>query len=285
MQSYTMGIPNPGSSLFEPTIELLKRIGINVSYDGRSFEGELEGMEIFSKVFLMRPQDIPSAIAKGVIDCGICGWDCVVESSLENQLVKIVEMNYSKKSRMPAQVVVFSKFFSEVEDNQSITITTEYPNMTKKLFKEVPEKNIDFSHGTTEAKVMADMYGFGVGVVETGKSLKDNGLKIIKVLLISPAVLMAKISTPELEGFGQMLTGALYAKRFQFITMNADTNAKDQIISILPSFKSPTVGSLENGEFSISTVVSISVLADLLLKLKLLGATDILGSDINFAIK
>jgi ATP phosphoribosyltransferase len=282
---FILGVPNPGSSLFESTIGLLGRIGITVSVNGRSFEGEIEGMRMFDKVFFMRPQDIPLAISKGIIDCGICGWDCVVERALEKQLTKIVELNYSKKSQKPVRIVVFSKLFLEVKNAGNITITTEYPNITKKFFSDVPAENIDFSHGTTEAKVVAGMFDYGVCVTESGKSLLDNGLNIVKELLISPTVFMAKISTPEMEGFGQMLSGALYAKRFQLITMNADKKAKEQIISILPSFKSPTVNSLENGEYSISTVVEISDLANLLLKLKLLGATDILGTDINYVIK
>ena len=284
-QGFTLGMPNPGSSLFEPTIELLKRIGVSISYDGRSFEGGIEGMDIFSKVFLMRPQDIPSAIARGVINCGICGWDCVAESSLENQLVKIVELNYSKKSRKPAQIVVFSKRFKDLRDDKGITVTTEYPNITRKLFPNTPSENIDFSHGTTEAKVVAGMYDYGVCVTETGRSIKDNELTVVKVLLVSPTVFIAKEKIRELEGFGKMLAGALYGQSFKFVFMNADAEAKERIVPILPSLKSPTVLPLDNSEFSIATMVETSALANLLLQLELLGATGVVGIGTDFVMR
>jgi ATP phosphoribosyltransferase len=284
LKTYVIGLPNPGSSLFEPTLDLFKKIGIQIYYNDRSFEGTIAGTEIFSRVFLMRPQDIPSAISKGVIDCGICGWDCVAESALERKLVKIAELNYSKKTTKPVKVVLFSQRFMSLEDNESITVTTEYPNLTKGIFKNVLRENIDFSYGTTEAKVAAGMYDYGVCVTESGKSLEDNGLHIVKVLLESPTVFMTKFPVQELANFGRMLEGALFARKLQLITMNADAEAKGKILPILPALKSPTVTSLADGGFSISTVVEKSAVADLLLKLKLYGATGIIGTDINFAI-
>jgi len=112
-----------------------------------------------------------------------------------------------------------------------------------------------------------------------------SNLHIVKVLLISPTVFISRQPAPELKSFGQMMEGALFAKRFQLITMNADVDAKKKILPILPALKSPTICCLEDGGFSVSTVVEISSVADLLLKLKLYGATDIIGTDINFAIK
>jgi len=285
LKKYILGLPNPKSSLFEPTIELLKKIGITIRYNGRSFEAEVKGVEIFGKAYLMRPQDIPNAIAKGFLNCGICGWDCVVESSLEKKLAKISELNYGKKLAKPVKIIAFSKNFSTLKKSERTTVTTEYPNITRAAFKGVPHENIDFSYGTTEAKVAAGMYDYGVCVTESGKSLIDNNLRIVKVLLVSPTVFMAKATRPELKSFGQLLEGALYAEKFQLVTMNVDADAKDKIMHILPAFKSPTVSYLEEGGFSISTVVEIGKMADLLLKLKSLGATGIIGTDINFAIK
>ncbi|MFA5925638.1 MAG: ATP phosphoribosyltransferase [Parcubacteria group bacterium] len=285
LQKFVLGIPNPGSSLFDSTVQLFNKIGVQVAYNGRAFEGEIEGVDIFGKACLMRPQDIPNAISKGTLDCGICGWDCVVESGLENKLVKISELNYGKKLTKPVRIVAFSRKFSTLKENESITVTTEYPNITRAAFKNIPQENIDFSYGTTEAKVAAGMYDYGVCVTEGGKSLIDNNLQIVRVLLVSPTVFMAKLEAPELESFGKMLEGALLAKKLQLITMNADASVKDEILSILPALKSPTVSRLEDGGYSISTVVETKDVANLLLKLRQLGAAGIIGTDINFAIK
>jgi ATP phosphoribosyltransferase len=288
MKKFILGIPNPGSSLFDATMELLRKIGISVSYNGRGFEGKIEGTKLFEKVFLMRPQDIPSAIDENFIDCGICGWDCVVEAVLEDRLTKIVELNYSKKTNQPARIVVFSKHSSELATKlitkNRISVTTEYPNIAKKFFKDVPEADIVFSHGTTEAKVVAGMFDFGVGVTESGDSIRDNGLNIVAEILVSPTVFIAKTETPELKIFGEMLAGALHAKKFHKIKMNVSMEKKEKVLAILPSLRSPTINSLVDGGFSIETVVEISAVGDLLFELKMIGVTAILGNDVNYII-
>lgn len=81
MSKMVLGIPN--GNPFCLTMELFERVGLTADTNGRNFMVGLDGLEMFSHGLLMRSHDIPEAIMDGVIDCGICGWDCVVESGLE----------------------------------------------------------------------------------------------------------------------------------------------------------------------------------------------------------
>lgn len=94
-KNLVLGIPS--GSLYEATLALLKKIGIEVVVNGRGFTCEIRGSEIFSKAILMRPNDLPLAAKMGVVDAIIIGSDLYIESGLEKDLCKLVELQFSKK--------------------------------------------------------------------------------------------------------------------------------------------------------------------------------------------
>ncbi|MFA4833699.1 MAG: ATP phosphoribosyltransferase [Patescibacteria group bacterium] len=274
----TLGLPN--GSLFEPTIDLLKRLGITIRRNGRGFKAEIKGTSIFGKVLIMRPQDIPEALVDGIIDVGICGWDCVVEAELEKEIIKIVELPYGRNSRTSVRVVIFGKS-EELVDENNILVSAEYPSLARKVFKKA---KIRFSHGTTEAKVAYGRYNYGVGVVDSGLSLAENGLKILRVLLVSPTVLIAREQLPEIEYFGQLLKGGFEAENYRLIKMDVNRQDKEKILSILPSLQSPTVNRLANGNYAIETVAKNDEVVDLIFQLQRLGAKGILVQEMNILL-
>ena len=278
MRSLKLGIPK--GSLFKKTTELLEKVGIEIKTNGRSFRIEVHGIGIFSEGMILRPEDIPIAIERGILDCGITGWDWVVENGMENKLVKIVELSYSKKTMKPVKIVVFGKN-NILYDNDNIAVTSEYINLARKTFRKA---KIYFSSGTTEAKVVADMYTYGIGVTETGKSLEENDLQLVKIILISPVVLIARENLPEIKLFGQLLRGALNAEKLQLIKIDVSKGIKKSVINILPAIESPTVNALADGSFAIETVAQKHATADLLVKLQELGAKGIIVQDINLIL-
>lgn len=274
----TLGLPN--GSLFEPTIKLLKRVGVSVSVNGRSFSATIQGTTIFSQVLIMRPQDIPEALSDGVIDAGICGWDCVVEAKLENAVNKIVELSYGRSSRGSVRIVIFGKT-KKLVDEKGVLVTAEYVNIARKFFRNA---TVRFSYGTTEAKVAYGKYRYGVGVVESGQSLTDNGLEILKVLLVAPTVLISREKLPEVEYFGRLLKAGLGAENYRLIKLDADGKAKGKILRILPSIQAPTVNRLADGNYALETVIKKEEATDLIFQLQKLGARGILVQEINIIL-
>ncbi|MBU4256881.1 ATP phosphoribosyltransferase [Patescibacteria group bacterium] len=278
MKKFVLGIPN--GSLFKRTSELLGKIGIRVLVNGRNFEAGIEGSDIFKRAYIMRPQKIPNAIAKGAVDCGICGWDCVIESRLEAKLRKVMELSYSKTTGKPVRIIVFGKKKKFI-DEKHISVSSEYINITRSVFKKA---RIDFSYGSTEVDVLTGMYDYGICVTETGRSLEDNGLKIVRIILSSSTVLMAKEDHPAIRFFGQLLLGALDAERYQLIKMDVSRRIKERVLSILPAVQSPTVSKLADDSFAVETAVLKSETADLIIKLQKLGVRGIIAQDINIII-
>lgn len=274
----TLGLPN--GSLFEPTIQLLRRVGIAVGRNGRSFFATVQGTAIFSQALIMRPQDIPEALADGVVDAGICGWDCVVEAGSETAVNKVVDLSYSRSSRGSVRIIIFGKT-RELVDREDVLVTAEYVNIARKFFRKA---TVRFSHGTTEAKVAYGKYRYGVGVVESGQSLTDNGLKIVKVLLVSPTVMISRKKLPEIEYFGQLLKAGLDAENYRLIKLDVNSAVKDRILQILPSIQAPTVSRLADGNYALEAVIKKEEAADLIFRLQKLGAKGILVQEINIIL-
>lgn len=280
---FVLGIPS--GSLFDSTVALLRKVGIEVVVNGRNFIAEIRGSDIFSRAIIMRPNDLPLALKNGIVDGIITGLDMCLESGLEKELCMIVELNFSKKSRVPARVVVFCREndLDEIVDSEEILVSSEYMELARNIFK---KSKIVFSTGSTEIKVAIEEFGFryGVGVVESGKSLKDNNLKIVKVILTTPVIFAVQKESQEFEIFGQMLKGALEAEMFQLVKFNADSKDKERLIEILPAMESPTISNLADGMIAIETVIAKEAITDSIIAIRKNGGRNILVQNINISV-
>ncbi len=277
MKKSILGLPN--GSLKDSTLKLFKRVGVSVELNGRKFIFRISNSNLFSEGILMRPQDMPEALLDGMIDVAIYGKDWHEESGLGKKLVLVTELNYSKKTNQPARVAVFGKS-SKIIDNKKTLVASEYPNLTKKVFKKA---KIRFSHGGTEQKVAYGKYDFGVCVVETGNSLRENNLTITKEIMLSPVVLVAKKFNQDLKYFGDLLVAALEADKYSLLKLNVDKKLIDETIQVLPALKSPTISSLSSGDCAIETVVFKENISNLIITLKRIGGTGIIVQNLNLA--
>jgi ATP phosphoribosyltransferase len=271
----TLAVPN--GSLYEATSVLLAKVGMRVVINGRKFEARLEGSDIFDRAIIMRPQDMPEALIDGMADAAIYGYDWHMEVGLGDQLAVITELNYSKKTSQPVKLIVFGRQ-GELIDEEGVLVTTEYPRLTAQLFKRA---TIRFSHGGTEQKVAYGKYDYGVCVTETGESLRENGLAIVKTILVSPTVLVAKEDTPEIRYFGELLMGGLRAARLRLLKMNVSRDILPEVLQLLPALEAPTVNQLSNGDFAVETVVSKDQVANLIVGLRGKGVNGILSQEID----
>ena len=283
--NFTIGLPN--GSMQQPTLDLLAQIGIDICPQGRTGQIAIEGFDLFNQAILMRPQDMALALLQKQIDCAICGLDWVIETELEQGLPpdkaikRLTKLPLSRSIKKPASIVVFGRSDSPSLKTPSVTISTEYPNMTKAAY---PNAKLSFSHGSTEVKVALGQFDYGVCLTETGSSLRDNDLHIVNELLITPTVLIARDPVPELLAFGDLLMGALEAERHQMIKLNIDQKSKDQVINLLPALRSPTINTLSDKAYAIETVVPRSRTANLLIQLRTMGATDIVVQNLNAVV-
>jgi ATP phosphoribosyltransferase len=283
MKKLNLGLPK--GTLENPVLALLEKTGMKIIINGRNFVADIYGNEIFSKAIFMRPNDLPLALKAGIVDAIITGNDMLVESGLEKELKVLKQFDFAKKSMSSASVIIFARKDDEGEvvDSEETVFTSEYVEITKRLF---PKSKVIFSTGSTEVKVADPRFGFryGVGVTETGESLRYNGLKIVKTILVSPVVLVVREEIEELNVFGEMLAGALKAEKYQLVKFNIYSGRVEEILKILPSFRSPTVNHLADGAVAIETVIAKEELIDATIAIKKNGGKDILIQDINVTV-
>ena len=188
IQQIRIGIPK--GSLQESTLALFKSAGMSFFGSDRTLWLSSSDSEI--QPVLLRPQEIPNFVASGELDCGLAGWDWIVESNTGERLSLLADLCYSKRSFRPVKWVLAvseDSPWKTLEDlrtiNPPIRVSTELVRITDEWLAEKGIRaKVDFSWGATEAKppVFADAI---VDCTETGSSLRANRLVVIDTLLES----------------------------------------------------------------------------------------------------
>src|SRR6476661_7808131 len=181
-QILKLGIP--AGSLQEATARLFARAGYQITYTSRSYYPAIDDPEV--QCTLIRAQEMPRYVQDGSLDCGLTGYDWILEN--DAKVVELAELVFSKVSRRPVRWVLAVPNDSPVrgpKDLQGKRIATEVVNITRKwLASHGVTANVEFSWGATEVKPprLADAI---VEVTETGSSLKANNLRIVCDILQS----------------------------------------------------------------------------------------------------
>jgi ATP phosphoribosyltransferase len=239
----------------------------------------------------LRAQEISRYIESATFDAGLTGKDWILEN--ESNVKVIDDLVYSKVSQNPARWVLAvdaGSGYKVPEDLEGKRIATELVGVTKKFFSERGIKvDVEFSWGSTEAKVKEGVVDAIVDVTETGSTLRANGLKIIYNILTTNTQLIANNQSYEdpfkrekIEQIHLMLQSALEARKMVGLKMNVPEENLDTVVGLLPSLNAPTVAGLYKSEwFSVESVVSEEVVRTLIPKLLKSGATGIIEYSIN----
>jgi ATP phosphoribosyltransferase len=156
--------------------------------------------------------------------------------------------------------------------------------LTKRFFESRGiEADVRLSYGATEAKIpeIADAI---VEITETGRAIRQAGLRIIETILESYTEIIANpesFKDPEkAHAMGQLkslLDGSLAARGQVLVKLNVPDDRLDAVIAVLPAMKSPTISKLFGDRgYALETVVAKSEINILIPALKDNGATDIL---------
>ncbi len=279
----------PKGSLEQATIDLFKRAGWNITVSPRSYFPSVDDDEIV--MARLRAQEISRYVEAGTFDAGLTGKDWVLEN--ESDVKVIDDLVYSKVSQSPARWVLAVDAESDYrapEDLNGKRIATELVGFTRRFFAERGIKvEVEFSWGSTEAKVNEGVVDAIVDVTETGSTLRANGLKIIHTLLTTNTQLIANHKAYEdpfkrekINQIHLLLQAALEARKMVGLKMNVPSDRLEEVVSLLPSLNAPTVAGLYKSDwFSVESVVSEEVVRSLLPKLIKAGATGIIEYSLN----
>jgi len=95
-----LGIPK--GSLQDITVKLFKKAGFNITIPSRSYFPSIDDDEI--EAILFRAQEMSRYVESGTIDCGITGYDWILENN--SKVVRVAELIYAKQSMKPVKWVL-----------------------------------------------------------------------------------------------------------------------------------------------------------------------------------
>lgn len=278
----------PAGSLQESTGELFRNAGYKITFASRSYYPAIDDPEVHCT--LIRAQEMPRYVQDGSLDCGLTGYDWILEN--DAKVTELTELVFSKVSKRPVRWVLAvpnDSAVRSVKDLEGKRIATEVVNITKRwLAKHGVEAHVEFSWGATEVKPprLADAI---VEVTETGSSLRANNLRIVADLLQSTTRFITNdrsYADPwkkrKMDDMVLMLRGAMAAEGKVGLMMNVAKDRLSAVLKILPALQNPTVSSLSNSDWvAVNTVLDEDTVRHIVPQLKQAGATGIVEYPLN----
>jgi len=290
MNLLKLGIPK--GSLEKATLRLLEKSGWRISVNHRNYFPEINDETV--RCSLLRAQEMSIHVENGAIDAGLTGRDWTQEN--ESDVVIVADLVYSKVSLNRTRWVLAVSADSDIKELSDLRgkkIATELVNYTRKYFAQRGiDVKVEFSWGTTEAKIVAGLSDAIVEVTETGSTIKAHGLKIIHELMQSNTILIANKDAWEdswkrskIQQIALLLQGALRAENMVGLKMNVPQERLDGIVKILPSITSPTIANLfQSNWVSIEVMIHKEKVRELIPQLIREGAEGIIEYPLNKVI-
>ena len=159
--------------LADKTLAMLEKIGITCEEmkDKDSRKLIFVNEELKLRFFLAKGPDVPTYVEYGAADIGIVGKDTILEEG--RKLYEVMDLGFGA-CRMCVCGPESAKPL--LNSNQLIRVATKYPNIAKDYF-------YNKKHQTVEIIELAPIVGLSeviVDIVETGSTLRENGLKVLE---------------------------------------------------------------------------------------------------------
>ncbi len=186
-----VNIALPKGRLGEEGYKILEKIGLDfeeykTSTRKLTFTNEKEKI----RLILVKPSDVPIYVERGACDIGIAGKDVIMEEN--RNLYELIDLGFGKCKFSIASI----KEYKIQNNGLKIRVATKYPNISKSYFV---QKNMEIDliklNGSVELAPLVGLSDVIVDLVESGKTLKENGLSIIEDMYdISARLICNKVS-------------------------------------------------------------------------------------------
>lgn len=165
--------------LAKQTLGLLEQVGITCEEmkdpDTRKLLFVNEELKV--KFFLAKASDVPTYVEYGAADIGVVGKDTILEEG--RNLYEVMDLNLGK-CRM---CVCGPESARELlQKNEIIRVATKYPNIAKDYFYNTKHQTVEIIklNGSIELAPIVGLSEVIVDIVETGSTLRENGLEVLE---------------------------------------------------------------------------------------------------------
>ncbi len=172
----------------DEALVLFAKAGITVAPEERTSRKLLVASQDgrFNFVFV-KPGDVPTYVEYGVADAGICGRDVLIESQAQVHEPLDLKFGYCRIAVAGKKEVVGQDYNLLA----TVRVATKYPRITADYFHQrgIPIEVV-FLSGSVELAPLLGLSDRIVDLVETGRTLKENGLEVIDVITETTARLI-----------------------------------------------------------------------------------------------
>ncbi|KYO64326.1 ATP phosphoribosyltransferase [Thermovenabulum gondwanense] len=170
----------PKGRLAQETADFFEKCGllnIKMEEDSRKliFIDEVNNL----RIILVKPFDVPTYVEYGAADMGVVGKDVIMEKNVN--IFEILDMGIGRCFLALAGVKGKKEDFIRKKDK---VIATKYPEVTREYFEKINHQSLKVIrlNGSVELAPLLGLADGIVDVVETGRTLKENGLEVYEKL-------------------------------------------------------------------------------------------------------
>ncbi len=180
--------------LAKTTMKYLKEIGISCPEmeDPDTRKLVFVNDELGLKFFLSKPSDVPTFVEYGAADLGVVGRDTILEEN--RKLYEVLDLGVGK-CRMcvcgPAEAA------ERLKHHELIRVATKYPAIARDYFYNRKHQTVEIIklNGSVELAPIVGLADVIVDIVETGGTLRENGLDVLEVITeLSAKVVVNQVS-------------------------------------------------------------------------------------------
>jgi ATP phosphoribosyltransferase len=175
-------------------LALLTQAGLRISATAESTRRlAIEDESGLNRFIFVKPADVPVYVEHGIADCGIVGRDVLLET--EADVLQPLTLNIGC-----CRIVVAAPKAIAGNGYGMLRVATKYPRLAARHFSALgqPVEIIELS-GSVELAPVLGLADCIVDLVETGRTLQENGLRIIEVIDESSARLVVNRASYQLK--------------------------------------------------------------------------------------
>lgn len=193
--------------LANKTLELFEQIGITCEEmkDKDSRKLIFVNEELKMRFFLSKGPDVPTYVEYGAADIGVVGKDTILEE--DRRVYEVLDLGFGK-CRMCVCGPESARDL--LLHHERIRVASKYPNIAKDYFYNKKHQTVDIIklNGSVELGPLVELSDVIVDIVETGSTLKENGLQVLEEICpLSARLIVNQVSMQmEKERIGKLLS-------------------------------------------------------------------------------
>lgn len=275
-----VALPNKGT-LSDDAFELVRAAG----YRCRRGRHRLQDRDPDNEVefTFLRPRDIATYVAGGVLDLGITGRDLALDSGA--QVEELLALHFGQADfcyGVPQDTELTP------DDFDGLHIATSYEHLVE---QDLEQRGLDAEvvplDGAVEISIELGVADVVADVVQTGNTLRQAGLKTTGDPIVeSEAILVGRnadtTERADVQRFVERLRGIVVARKYVMIEYDVPKDRAEEATEITPGIESPTVAPLhKEGWLAVKAMIRKRRVNDAMDQLAELGARGILITDIR----